>query len=293
MINLTDFIFLLLLTLSAVMGFSRGLIHELLSLAIWVIAVLITLNYVQDLNTALIPSIVDENTRFTSAVALLFLPTLIVLSIIKRQIIKFFLRDGPDSHDHLFGLLFGTLRGTLIIVVVVILGGAPTNLYEQQWWIESRVISFTIPVLNSIRPYVPDDIGQFIDANNRPILTRRIKLQADVNGHYIVEGKINDLPVSFLVDTGASVVSIPSHIAHQVGVKPNGSEDIMMTAAGRQTVSRVTLETVRVGNIVLKNVQGAILPMTESDSVLLGMSFLRRLTFKQSEQTLELEQKVR
>jgi aspartyl protease family protein len=291
MLNLTDFIFLLLISLSAMLGFSRGLIQELLALSIWVIAITFTLSYGQSFSDVLIPYIPQEPTRFASAIAILFLPTIILLSVIKRIIGKVFLRDGPDSHDHLFGLFFGTLRGLLIIFVVVLLGG-PTNMQEQQWWVESRTISYAIPLLNHARPYVPDEIGTYIDANNRPLKTRRLILQADVNGHYQLEGKINGQPVSMLVDTGASLVSIPIHIAEQMKLSAEQTEE-MMTAAGRQKVYRTTLETVRVGSIELHKVQGAILPSTDSDSVLLGMSFLRRIEFKQSKQILELEQKVR
>ncbi|MBT5230546.1 MAG: TIGR02281 family clan AA aspartic protease [Methylococcales bacterium] len=291
MINLTDFIFLLLIALSAVLGFSRGFIRESLSLAIWIITVSITLSFNKALDTTLLPYILQEDYRLATATAIIFLPLLIVLSIINRLIIKFFLRDGPDSHDHLLGLIFGTLRGLLVIVVVVILGGS-TDVVEQQWWSESRVISYTLPALKRVRPYLPNDIGEYIDVHDRPIRTRKITLQADVNGHYHVQGKINGGPVKMLVDTGASLVSIPAHIAAQIGL--NGSQtEQMMTAAGPQQVTRVTLESVQVGNIIIEQVQGAILPMTDSDSVLLGMSFLRRLHFTQSAQTLELEHKVR
>lgn len=99
-----------------------------------------------------------------------------------------------------------------------------------------------------------------------------VRLAADRQGHYVAPGQINGQQVTFLVDTGATLVSIPESLADELGLVRMASIRLQ-TAAGPVNGWITHLDEVRLGDIQLHNVRGAINP-GRHDTVLLGMSFL-------------------
>jgi aspartyl protease family protein len=106
-------------------------------------------------------------------------------------------------------------------------------------------------------------------------------------GHYITSGQINRQPVVFLLDTGASDVSIPQSVADRLGLE-RGAEIRYQTANGIITGYATTLESISVGTITLHNIRGSINPHMDGDEILLGMSFLRHLELVQRDKQLTL-----
>ncbi|WP_111978216.1 retropepsin-like aspartic protease family protein [Algibacillus agarilyticus] len=115
-----------------------------------------------------------------------------------------------------------------------------------------------------------------------------VVLQRNRQGHYIMNGYINDTLVTFLLDTGATNVSIPEHVAQKIGLE-YGRERRVNTANGSVTVYQTNLNTLQLGDIVLHNVRGNINPHMDNDAILLGMSALKHLEFTQRGDTLTLK----
>jgi aspartyl protease family protein len=114
-------------------------------------------------------------------------------------------------------------------------------------------------------------------------------LSADPRGHFVVEGLVNGGSVRFLVDTGATSVALSSADAVRLGIDyRKGQPAIMNTANGTATAYQVKLDTVRVGDIVLNNVDAAVLEGGPMPFALLGMSFLNRTEMKRDGQTMVL-----
>ncbi len=107
--------------------------------------------------------------------------------------------------------------------------------------------------------------------------SKEVVLQSSTHGHYVASGKINDKPVVFLVDTGASFVSVPERVAYRVGLK-KGNALTATTANGNITVYSTVLERISLGEITLYNVKADINPHMDGEEILLGMSFLRNLS---------------
>lgn len=123
-------------------------------------------------------------------------------------------------------------------------------------------------------------VSQNVDGRTEVIL------QADRKGHFVAPGRINDRPVRFLVDTGATLVSVPASLAGELGLErtvPVGLE----TAAGPVSGWMTRAGQVQLGDIVRHDVAVAISP-ANSDTVLLGMSFLRHLDLDQQGGRLRL-----
>jgi len=115
-----------------------------------------------------------------------------------------------------------------------------------------------------------------------------VLLESDRQGHFIASGAIDGREVTFLVDTGATLVSIPEEMADRLGLERMARIGLE-TAAGPVTGWLTRLEEVRLGDIVQRDVRAAISP-GRSETVLLGMSFLKDLEMNQSDGQLRLRE---
>ena len=120
--------------------------------------------------------------------------------------------------------------------------------------------------------------------------TVEIRLDRNHSGHYMVSGTINDYPVTFLLDTGATDVVVPASIAIKMHLKP-GRSGKAMTANGAITVFETNIDQLSIGAMNMYNVRASINPSMPSSDVLLGMSALGRLEFIQEDDSLTLKQK--
>lgn len=116
-----------------------------------------------------------------------------------------------------------------------------------------------------------------------------IELKRNRYGHYVSSGHINGVAVTFMLDTGATDVSIPAHIAQKIGLQ-RGRELIYRTANGRAKVYATELGEVALGGIKLNNIRATINPNVTDNDILLGMSFLKQLEFTQRGDSLTLRQ---
>lgn len=128
--------------------------------------------------------------------------------------------------------------------------------------------------------------------NSDPESTRQngkieVHLKQNRQGHYLVQGEINQQSVTFLLDTGATQVSIPSHIADTLNLPRYGNYPVN-TANGQVTVTQTRIDELTIGDIVLHDVAGHINPGMKSDEILLGMSALKRVEFSQRGKQLTL-----
>ncbi|HYC47468.1 MAG TPA: retropepsin-like aspartic protease [Burkholderiales bacterium] len=106
----------------------------------------------------------------------------------------------------------------------------------------------------------------------------RVTLIADSRGHFVANGSINGLSVRFLVDTGASLISLSTDEARRLGINYlAGERGYNRTANGLVQAYRVKVDNVRLGDITLSNVEASVSDgMKGAPYALLGMSFLNR-----------------
>jgi aspartyl protease family protein len=116
----------------------------------------------------------------------------------------------------------------------------------------------------------------------------QIVLTAGSGGHFFTPGTINGKSVQFLVDTGATYVSMGAAQAQQLGVDfSKGQRTFSNTANGQIVVYKVKLASVRVGDVQLYEVDGLVSQMP-MEAVLLGNSFLTRFQMKRENDTMTL-----
>jgi len=140
-----------------------------------------------------------------------------------------------------------------------------------------------------------DELDKQYNPNSQPQVSLSSSGQAEVilkqnrQGHYVTKGSINETSVTFLLDTGATQVSIPAHIADKLNLESYSSYPVQ-TANGRVTVYKTKIDQLSIGNIFLYNVAAHINPAMKSDEILLGMSALKQLDFQQTGKQLILRE---
>jgi len=134
-------------------------------------------------------------------------------------------------------------------------------------------------------------VGQHVVSQKTQEGRQETTLPADAHGHFYASGAVNGRTVRFLVDTGATMVSLGAGDASRVGIDwRKGQPGITQTANGQARVWRVRFDTVRVGEVTLHGVDGLV---HEADMpiALLGMSFLSRMEIRNDGSQMTLKKR--
>jgi aspartyl protease family protein len=118
-----------------------------------------------------------------------------------------------------------------------------------------------------------------------------IVLTAGPGGHFLAGGSINGKAVQFMVDTGATMVSMSQSDADRLGLDyRNGQRGVAGTANGQVVAYRIVLSSVRVGDVEVANVPAIVMPAS-MEYVLLGNSFLNRFSMRRDSDVMRLERR--
>jgi aspartyl protease family protein len=133
-------------------------------------------------------------------------------------------------------------------------------------------------------------MGQSISIGGGPVSAQRATLIADTGGHFVTIVTVNGISMKFMVDTGASLVTLSSGDAKRAGINYlSGQKAVLQTANGTTAAFRVKLDTVRLGDITLNDVDGVVVEGTVMGELgLLGLSFLNRLNMRREGSTMTL-----
>lgn len=119
----------------------------------------------------------------------------------------------------------------------------------------------------------------------------QIVLTAGSGGHFLTAGGINGKAVRFMVDTGATSVSMSIAEAEHLGLDyRSGQRGYVSTANGNAPAYRVRLAEVRVGDVVVYDIEALVVP-AQMEFILLGNSFLTRFQMKRENETMTLSKR--
>jgi aspartyl protease family protein len=119
-----------------------------------------------------------------------------------------------------------------------------------------------------------------------------VTLYAEPNGHFFADGLINDQPIRFMVDTGATTIAMSSADASRIGIDyKKGKQGYANTASGVVRMYGLRLNNVRIGDITLYDIEAGVIEGSFPTTPLLGMSFLGKLEMKREGQEMELKQR--
>lgn len=132
-------------------------------------------------------------------------------------------------------------------------------------------------------------MGQHFESAALTGARQSVTLAPDSRGHYLADGQVNGMHVRFLVDTGATLVSLPAREASRLGIDyRRGQRGVSQTANGTAVVWRVMLDSVTLGDITILNVEGVVHEAAGLEVALLGMSFLARTEMRREGANLTL-----
>jgi len=184
--------------------------------------------------------------------------------------------------------LVGVIGGKAAVVVVD--GGNPKTVKVGQTWKGITVVSVdkdsAIMEIEGARRTLQQ--GQHYRRAAATSDHAQVTLAAGPGGQFAGEGAVNGQPVRFLVDTGATSIALPASFAQRAGIDfRKGEPSLSNTANGLVPVYRVSLATVRLGEIELSSVDAVVFE-AGLDTALLGMSFLNRVDMRREGETMTL-----
>lgn len=133
-------------------------------------------------------------------------------------------------------------------------------------------------------------VSKRISSSYRKADTAEVRLAPGHGGHYVTPARINNLPVSVMVDTGATTVAMSLPQAKALGIDyRNGRLTPISTAAGYSKGYLVFLKSVTIGTVTVENVEALVSVGDFPEIILLGNSYLSRVKMFREKGVLVLQ----
>ncbi|MDD2722276.1 MAG: CvpA family protein [Gallionella sp.] len=159
-----DYVTISIMLISLLLGVWRGFVYEVLSLAGWPLAFVLSKLYAAEI-APMLPVAQDE-ARSLAAYALVFIAALIVWGLLTWLVSRLVKAAGLGVLDSLLGGLFGILRGALVVLLMVWLAGL-SSLPEQTSWREAKFSRAAEDVALLTKVWLPDNIAQRMHYRDR------------------------------------------------------------------------------------------------------------------------------
>lgn len=142
----------------------RGFIKEVFSLGFWLLAIWVGLSFSRDLSGFLepVPVIGSPSARMAASFVMLFVATLILGGLIRFLLGALVKKTGLTFFDRIGGLVFGVVRGMVVVAVIVVLAGF-TSLPKDAWWTESKLIPPFQLLAVWLRDHIPSGVAEFVN----------------------------------------------------------------------------------------------------------------------------------
>ncbi|MEK6747817.1 MAG: CvpA family protein [Pseudomonadota bacterium] len=153
-----DVAIILVVAISAIVSVVRGFVREALSLVAWFGAIWVALAFARPMSMFLESYIATASLRIPVAFTALFFITLLLLTLVSVLLSQLVKRSHLSGFDRTIGLVFGLVRGGIVVALCVLLIGM-TPLTKQLWWRDSRLVSQFQTVANMMRHSLPSDFA--------------------------------------------------------------------------------------------------------------------------------------
>lgn len=140
-LNTLDYILIVIVVVSSLVGLMRGFVRESLSLVVILTALWLAFQYSARAATYFIDVIPNDSARLWAAVIAIILATLLVGTVIQKLILHFMKKAESTYLDKFMGFLFGIMRG-FVVIGLIVWGISNTALKEKPWWQDSGMVKF-------------------------------------------------------------------------------------------------------------------------------------------------------
>jgi len=156
-----DYIAIAIIVLSLAFGLWRGMVSELIALAAWGLGIYAAFQYGVEVGAMVAGGIEDLTLRALVGCALVFFAVLVGMALIRLLILKAVRALGLSLSDRLLGMFFGLVRGAVLTVVLVAIGGM-TAAPSQPWWRGATLAPPLETAVLALKPMLPDDLAKRI-----------------------------------------------------------------------------------------------------------------------------------
>lgn len=154
--NWLDYVFIGIIVASAAISLARGFIREILSIVVWVVAFWISMHFARPLAAYLEAYLHSPTLRLVIAFAGLFIAVLVLGGLVNYLAGTLVGKTGLSGTDRVLGIVFGGLRGVLVVGLLVLMAGL-TSIPREHWW-QASVLA------TQIRPWVCSvGVGQWLE----------------------------------------------------------------------------------------------------------------------------------
>jgi membrane protein required for colicin V production len=151
--NVTDYLVIAGIVISAVVGALRGFLREAVALVTWVVALFLAWHFSDLIEPHLGGLLAGSSVRVWAARTILVILILLLGTAIGAALHRFVRVSIFSGTDRFLGLLFGALRGLIVLGVLIILGQL-LRLEDERWWRQSTLIPYGESIANGLRTLV-------------------------------------------------------------------------------------------------------------------------------------------
>jgi len=160
LLNILDIAFVTVILLSAIIGFFRGLVREIMSLLGWIVSIWLAWVYAPRLAYLFESLLQSPDVRQAAAFVSIFLLTLVLFAVLSYLISKVITTSALKGTDRTLGILFGALRGALIVAVIVVLINS-SPFAKEGWWAGSALKGYFLQLAAFVISLLPAEVGRF------------------------------------------------------------------------------------------------------------------------------------
>ena len=164
--TLFDFTVIAILALSTLLGFISGFMRVVMSLASWVVAVIVAIHMSPVLATWF-PKWAAPGARYLIAFAVIVLVVLIVGALLGWMLYRLMRAVGLGFLDRLMGAVVGMARGVLIVVIGVLVCGL-SDLPQRDWWQNAWLAPPLVAAATGLKPWLPSSWAEQIEFGKKP-----------------------------------------------------------------------------------------------------------------------------
>ena len=155
-----DYLILLIILVSALIGVWRGFVREAFSLGTWILAFWVSLFFSHPFAGLLQGAITEPSLRLGVAYLSLFIMTLLVGALVNHLASSLVKVTGLTGMDRTLGVFFGIARGLVLVVILVMLAGL-TPMPGDSWWKDAFFIEYFEGLAVWSQDLLPDDIAAY------------------------------------------------------------------------------------------------------------------------------------
>lgn len=169
-ISTLDWVIITVVVISTLISLKRGFVKEVMSLVTWVVAFIVAVKFTGPLQTLLVDQVQNDQIRYIVAFIALFIASLVIGALVSFTLGSLIQATGLSSTDRVIGMLFGFVRGALVVVAFVSLLSLSPAIEKSEMWKSSQLV----PQLVLLKDWVRDMLGKGSEVFDSSLIERTL-----------------------------------------------------------------------------------------------------------------------